>query len=229
MKKLILIAFVLLSVGSYAQQNRMHYSLLTKTNGEVIYNNYSPEIKGSPYFHDSWSTGTVELYDSTVYVDIQVRYNADRDELEYLKEAGGEYRLNSQMVKRFSFRAHGQEMVFRNGIMCIDEYSAFDFFRVHCEGKADFVERYQKVLREPTEVNGYSNSLPVQHFETVQRYYIIIDNTAERLNTLNRRNVIKAFSDEPRVEEYIKENRLRCKEISEVTEVVNYYNLLQAE
>ncbi len=80
MKLIQTIAFVLISISAFTQDN------IKFSNALPIEENRYPEIKGSPYYYEDWVAANIQLKDGSVVEKILMNFNAYENALELKKD-----------------------------------------------------------------------------------------------------------------------------------------------
>ena len=184
------------------------------------YENRNLGSEGSMYLMDDWCTGTVVLYDNTVFSGIKLRYNVYFQQMQFIEDGDTLAFSNPDEIK--SIIMDGREF-----IHCeyLDEGTIQKcYFEIIVEGDCRLLSR-NVVSYHKKDVAGIDCTKDV--FYKSCNFYIKKDDGPATEISCKRRAVYRALSDkEEQVKAYVKENKLKLKTPEEMARVIRYYNTL---
>ena len=215
MKKLLIIAGVLLSQLSFAQISNLSLNgVPARVSGYV-------GIEGSPYLFDDWARADVSTTNAGLKENVAYKFNIYENEFEVINEAGNKIFLNKDYVDYLMLErpsiiiANNIEMgllsrlLFKKGFSEIKGVDEEDFINVIAEGeKYSLVRAFSTELVTPPK-NSYAPTSG-RMFVFEENYYLI-DNSKEVISVNSRtKSILKALndSDQSEAKKIIKENDL---------------------
>jgi hypothetical protein len=187
-----------------------------------------PEVEGTVFLNDEWVVGTIEIKKNTIVEDVPIRYNMDNQTLEIKYE--GEIkicpldRLHSFAYLNFKgsqFKYYNTSEV--NNI-------SFDIPKGICRIIVDDKIKLLQYVYLETIKSDYNVALatgdPNHKLVKKETPYAIVDDTVyEVKNSFNRNSDIFG-NKSSQVKAFIKKNKLRFKDESELTQIFEYFNSL---
>lgn len=134
-----LFALIFLSFSCYAQFELLQDS---RVPGAPLQVSNSVEYSGSPYYLNEWSKGIVTFANGQQVKDVDLRYNALEDHLEFQKD-GNAFILDPSKISGFEVRISGTNHRFVNGLN-VSGFSTAAFFRVIYQGKLSVLVKHTK-------------------------------------------------------------------------------------
>jgi hypothetical protein len=222
--------FTSICFATYAQApdeiDRDKLRTLINTDGKPFVNQEF-DIEGSPFYFDKWKYGSIKLISNNVYNNVSVRLNLQSHEVHFLSQAKTEMTVLPDLVKElFIYDTTGSGVNiydFQCGFPAIDQQTAKDFYLVLSNGKMKLLESIKKEIRQrKDDISGEVK----KDFVSYENYYVY-SNNALRLVRLNKNSVLQAMNDQqPKIEDYIKANKLSYKSADDLRKIVDYYNTL---
>jgi hypothetical protein len=184
------------------------------------YGNRNLGSEGSMYLMDDWCTGTVVLYDNTVFSGIKLRYNVYFQQMQFIEDGDTLAFANPDEIK--SIIMDGREFIHCD---YLDEGTIRKgYFEIIVEGNCRLLAR-NVVSYHEKDVAGINCTRDV--FYKSCNFYLKKEDRPATAISCKKRAVCRALSDkEGQIKAFVRENRLRLKTKEEVARVVQYYNTL---
>lgn len=180
-------------------------------------------LDGSPWLFDAWLPGTIKVTNGKTINGLKYRYNVYRNQM-YFQLNDEIYKISTpdsidQLVlggKKFVYQSYNPLVP---GKKC--------FLEVAVDGIAKlYINYYPEVL--PPNYNKALGSGSVNETIIIKKSFLI--ENGDLLTQLDKKGkqFAVAFSDKKaEITAFIKQERISCKERSDVEKVVNYYNSLK--
>lgn len=210
MKVISVLLFVLVSSSVYAQLGNISDIGLA---GKPLMIDADPRFAGSPYLEAKWNTGTVRLNNTSVFENVQLRYNVLEDVPEFTKDEKA-YALDPLKVREFTYVSYNTEgsksYIFRNGFTDIPGFGAKNYFEVLYDGEILLLKKFSKqIINDPNATYGSTANKVIQDKQDL--FFRIDDRNAGNLKT-NKKFVLSLFpGKEKAIEDYVKVNKLTYK------------------
>ncbi len=193
--------------------------LLADQMGNPVFEKRYTNVKGSPYLHNDWTTGSVKLRSGKTFDGMKLKYDQVEDDLIFLSDGGKEMTFAEPVVE-FTI----QDKTFRRGYPAADGASANAFYEVLTEGKMALLKRTsKKVIEEP----AYNAATSVKSIRTNENYYLTATNLELTKIKKDKKTILSALSDkQAELESYMKDQRLDLRQEQDVVKLISYYNSL---
>ena len=180
------------------------------------------DIQGTPYLNETFEAGEIITPKDSVFANIELRYNAFTDDLEFKQ---GENVFNiayKAIVKKAEFGGD----VFSCRSYEVDGNIRDGFFKILTEGKATLLAKYKILFLDRVEAQAFSDYQPAR-FDIVQvEYFMAVDRNPAKLIS-NKKGLVKMFGEKSNeMETYISKNKVSVKEGDSLIKIVMYYNSL---
>ena len=185
-------------------------------------------IKGTPFFKENWGNCTVRLTDNRVFEKITGRVNLYSNTFHYLSAHDEELEAPADKIREIRFADTTESgtswHLFANGYPAIDKNTTSTYYEVLQQGKVQLLQfARKKILELKGDVGMPSQD---QEFLKLESWYVFRDGKIQELKK-DKNALIEYLSDKKeQVESYIQSNRLKCRSIAEIRQVVSYYNIL---
>lgn len=222
MKKLVVtILLAIISVVSFSQQ-RLDFS----GNGEMnqtsgYFTKYATgdkyaDIDGSPYYNDDWLEGTINLKNNVILKIDKFRYDVYEEKLIFLKDETPLYFANPEDIKSFTV-GEAKFIKLSNNIKD-------DYYEVLFEGeKLKLLKDYDCNFAEGKETDGI-NPATRDRYKISSDYFLKLgDNEPIKFKLSEKAVVNTAGEKKESVKNYIKENKLNCKEEEDLIEIFKFF------
>jgi hypothetical protein len=215
MKKLLILAFIVLSNSAFGQISNLNM------NGVPARLTPYTDIEGSPYLFEDWSRATIGLTNAGLKENVAYKFNIYDNELEVINEAGNTIYLTKDFVEYVEMErpsimlANAQQqgllprLLFKKGFDSVKGIQANDLVNVIAEGnKYTLIRKFYADLVTPPK-NSYTPTAG-RMFVFEETYYLI-DRNEKVSNVKNRTSVIlKALNpdDQEMAKQIIKDRKL---------------------
>ena len=187
-------------------------------NNVVGKNNVPENVQGSPYWDPEFKVGTISVFGRESYT-AQLRYNAFNDEIEMEVGDGA-----SVLLKRDYIRARIGTEQYQVEKYVEKSQAKQGYFISLNEGANRLLLRRTIVFREGKAAeSSYDDPMPPRYDKT-ESYYISRDSSSATLIRLRKKDVLEAFDNDPKLQDYIKTEKLKLKTASEVVQVLAHLN-----
>lgn len=181
------------------------------------------DVQGTPYLNEKFEAGKIITMEDSMFQNLDLRYNAFTDDLEFKQ---GENIFNvayKTMVKKAefggkffsyrSFEAEGGNV--RDG-----------FFEILTEGKATLLARYKIKFLDKVDSQAFVDAKPAQFEDVEKQFFIMIEGSAAKLIP-NKKGLLRFFGDKSKeLETFISKNGLSVKDDESLIKIVTHYNSL---
>ena len=213
-----------------AQENLFKLGGIDVNSGVVRkFDNRHEGVKGSPFYLDSWSQGTIDFANGQSKPNAKLKYNQYEDELIIQQSANTAYYLPKDKISSFTIvdqDGHSQLFIKRNHP---GKKATSQFYRVITAGKVYLLEHTKVVFEKADFEGGYSNNKPFDEFKKYTSYYYLLKDSeipVKLKQTINA--VAKIFpGNADMIKAYISENEIDCRNVEELSGVFRYYNSLE--
>ena len=187
-----------------------------------------PDVKGSPYYMDAWQYADIVMKDGKQFNHVKLKLNFFSQEVIFKSEQDKEITLKDGILKRILIydtleTGYGLTHLFLSGIPMVEKDTSWPIFSVMTEGKATLLNLTNKRI-----VNMSDALMPGSDKEFVPTETLYVFHNGE-LKKCEKSNDFYStlFADKKaEVDAFIKTNKLKCKTLKEITQVVEYYNTL---
>jgi len=196
---------------------------LVKTTGP------NEQIEGTPYFNSDWSEGRVLLRSDRKTDKVQIRYNANTNELEFKK--GDEILVAiPRMVKAFWLQNEDREQVyFRSGFKS-EKHKIYpgQFLRVIHDGDIKLIAEHRSEFVKAHSVNPLTGNKTSKYIPKKNYFLITEDGTFKNIK-LKRKHILRALGNHKgSVRDYVKSNDLDFGEEEDIDKILTHYESLGA-
>jgi hypothetical protein len=181
---------------------------------------------GDPYLDENFDKGEIYFYDSTVLVDIYLRYNVFQDKMEVLYE-GDTFGIQP------SYKIVGLKLGDRTFVNSLryDEFTKqfdYGYFQELVDGKTLLLKRYEKTKTYSSFANNYTGGgdKNFHYHDKTFLYYKVGPESAIKIKK-SKKKFFKMFDDKSDlIEEFTEENNLSFRKEEDLIEIFEYYNTL---
>lgn len=224
---LLVLTFCISSAKSQNNElSREQLQDFTRISGTIFTKSGTNTI-GSPYLNDDFFSGFVMLSERTRSEELNLRFNIEKNEVEYLKE-GDIYVLSGSEIRGFTILAEDANITFKNGFNTknIKGVNSNTIFRTVYEGNVKFVVNYKANLQE--DIASYSSATKTNKYRVFKKYYLI--NSRGKFHEINspKEDLLDLFSEKREsLESFIKNENLNLDYEKDIVALLNYYDKLQ--
>ncbi len=187
--------------------------------GRVIRETNFVGVIGSPFENDEFLVGNVILTNENEYENVPLKYDIYNDAL-YFKNTKDETMLSFVVPVKW-FKIAGQ--TYLNGYPNIDNYSKNTFYGLVAGNKIKLLFKVYKTISEST---PYNSPNVEKKFERYKDYYILKKDKMYKFKP-SKKDIINLFVvDAPKINEYIKQEKINFKKEEDLVKVIDFINLL---
>jgi hypothetical protein len=189
-------------------------------------------LQGTPYFSPIWANGRIELANGKVYVDVPLKFDANRQNLILRRPERGNDSIiiERPMVRQFQLDApDGSPYVFRRypAAVISDASARGDYFLVLYEGKTTLLKHIVKTFRKASFKDPYSSDVRYDSFDTNINYYLLKPDQTMTKVKKSRKAVLDALgSREAELKAYADKEKINGKTEPELARLVAYFDSL---
>ncbi|WP_353723072.1 hypothetical protein [Dyadobacter sp. 676] len=174
----------------------------------------------SPYLLKEWYTGAVRTSDDRVHDGVQLRYDYQKDEIEY-KAGSGLYRVASG-VKEFTIPSGVDLYTFRSGYPPVGNLTEKSFYRVLYDGNTKLLKRYANPIKA-------EKASATRTMDAGAKLYLLKDGKMNPVQLSNRNSFLKLLGDERNKLNYvIKEQQLDFAGEDDLVRLLEEYDSYKA-
>ncbi|WP_299181921.1 hypothetical protein [uncultured Chryseobacterium sp.] len=175
------------------------------------------DIQGTPYYGKGLSVATFSGTDETA----PARYNAYKDEIEFIKDDKTFVLPKNDKLSVITFTTTKETLVYLN---TSDDLSGY-FFEV-VDGKHSLYKKVKiKFIDAVIATNSYATDRPASFKSTAPIYYIRIDNSNFIKNPKNHKDILQAFPDKKEnISAFLKENKIKVDKEEDLKKLVKFLN-----
>ncbi len=235
MKKLfILLSLSLFSVFSFAQRViylpfDSHVKSTDIIDG-VSTHNYSAKssipINGTPFLHETFQMGFIELPDGKKSNNVMLRYNIAKDVFEILHK-GDTLTINRPFaVKKVDLG--NQVFIFNPKLRENTERKENGYFQVLVDGKLSlFLKRYKELFYDNFAANYKGGSGTKEYYYIDKKSFVGKTKDGKAFLITSAKKLVSKLPDHKvEMKSFVKSNKIKSKKESDLTKFVNYYNSL---
>lgn len=183
------------------------------------------KIAGTPWLDNDFTDGSLITRDSLMYVNIPLRYNIFKDEMEFLIGDSNTPRAISN-PRNFLF-IHLEDKVFSYLTYQDGNRPAQGYFEILTEGECQVLMRRRTDYAEPKGAWGFDEAKPARFVRKRNSYYLKSGRQLPREINLNRRSILQAFDEkQDEITGFVRENNLSYRNIDDLVRMAEYYNRL---
>jgi len=184
-------------------------------------------VKGSPFYLEQWSDGTIEFESGRVAESVKLKYNIYEDELLIQDPNSGAIYIDKNNVKSFTLMSsNSRSNVFKRWPHPKKKDSDI-YYRILFHGELILLENTKVIFEKANYEGGYSNDKKYDEFKKYTSFYYI-DQTLnpekpQKLKT-SANGISKIFPrHQKQVKQYINQNLLDCRKKEDLIKVFEYY------
>jgi hypothetical protein len=189
--------------------------------------NQFDNIKGSPYYIDSFSTCYFTMADGKTYTGIKMRLNLFSNDLHFISRDSTELVVSKGSVKRIAFLQQDKDSlrfsVFSTGYPEVDNNDTYSYYEELASGRILLLKLTRRILQN----QRLLTSSPLdKEFTSVNSIYVFAKNKMEKWSK-GKGFLLRVLSDKKElVENFIEKEKLKCNSVEDAEKVINYYNQL---
>ncbi len=183
---------------------------------------YNSKVTGSNYIFDEWQAADIYLAnDSGVFQNVLIKLDVLYNAVE-IKDIVETKVLPAYRVKYLKITNNNDIYITRNAL---GDFLINGFSKIIYNGKASLLCNYAGKIKEAK----YNEALAVGNRDDeliiVKKYYFFIKNELILVEK-NKRKFIKSFSNNPKIQEFIKEKKISPKDENDLIKLITYIDSL---
>lgn len=213
--------FSQLASGNRMMKKAGLYVEFYKNSGEKVSLNYN-DIKGSPYVNDQFEKGYVFVVANENAQNLQLRYNAYSDDVEYLQGVKAYTFINPELIKKINFS--GTTYVYRL-LKTSKESKNGGFFAVLFSDRDLKLLKKQSVGFLPAKeaASSYEKNKPASFSKVKETYFLEFEKEKPLELPSVKKKVIQIFEAKGfQVKDFMKKEKINVKEEEDLIKLVTY-------
>lgn len=192
------------------------------TNMDALYEG----VKGTPYLNEDFRTGDIYFTDGTGIVQINIRYNIYKDELEFKNSTSGIiFVIDRNKINGFRLNEPGDSLYFEYFDLKPDKRGEKSLVQILYKGKTVLLLKHKKLFIQADYKGAYASGEKYDEFQDDKDYYIVIDNEPIQKIRLNKKSVLKALGDnQSALKEFVSANKIDFNNTTEVAKLLKFYD-----
>jgi len=181
------------------------------------------EIKGSPFFHEEFTEGSVFTTSKTQFVSVPLRYNIFNDQIEFRSTDGQAYEIGvPEVIEKVEFGEYQMEYL----PYLSSKKLKRGFFNILEKGRASLYSKQRVIFEEAKNPGAYQDAQPARFVSRPDEYYIKVGMEAAK-PVYKSKDLAEVFPDHQKeIIAFIKKNKLRHNNPDNLKELVQFYNSL---
>jgi len=222
-----LIVFTLNADAQDGTRNLTAEDMRDMSRSSMVPAHQAVETRGTPFFNEEFTDGTVTFKNGQTTNVMPLRYNAYEGAVQF-SDGDNIYEIDSNTIEEFELYVADRVIPFIKGYDA-RRLSEDEFVAVLSEGEAKFMVKYS--VNYHGNVSGYGQATQVEEYVPSESYYVKFgDGDVDRIRSLSERRVIRSFpSHRGQLEEYAEENNIQFDEVQHVARLFKHYNTLVSE
>ena len=173
---------------------------------------------GNPYLNKEFSDGIVFINDTNL-INVPLRYNIYKDEIEYRHENINYILSKQQVIKKIVF---GDKT-----FVYIPYFNNGGYFEQIVKGKCQLLKKYEVKL-ESEQVNLIAGTVKPETLSRKSDVYYFALNDSITYKIWNLQSVIKTFENENvEIKTFLKEKKIKNIKPENLIKIVEYYNSIK--
>ncbi|MCE7063436.1 hypothetical protein [Dyadobacter sp. CY343] len=186
----------------------------------TAYNEASASTDGSHYLFKEWYSGSIKTSDDRVKDGVKIRYDVNKDELEY-KSDSGMYRVSAG-IKEFNLPTGTDLYTFRSGYPSVADQTEKSFYRLMYDGNTKLLKKYVKPIK-------VEKASATTQMDPSAKLYILKDGKMNLVDLKNRNSFLKLLTDEKNKMQYvIREQQLDFAADDDLIKLLEEYDSYKA-
>lgn len=192
-----------------------------RSSGSAIDPNKYANVAGSPYMNDLFIEGEVVINDSILFGKVPLRYNIVTDKMEF-KNKRDQLMEIDYSAGQFSF------VIDKRQFIVMDYKDKNKIQNGHLEllvdGAMQLYKKHNRQFEKATEVKAFEEPLPDRFTENDPTY--LMANKGEIPESISGKKDLlqKLNEDAPKVEQYLKDNKLKMRSEESIVDLITFYN-----
>jgi hypothetical protein len=188
------------------------------------YAKYVRVVDGTPFFSETWMTGSLILPGGTRYDGLRLRLDLIDNKVHFLDKSGTAMVATSPIAEMWlTDSANGTKYHFVNAsALSVFQPPGNSWYQSLTEGPVLLLKEFSKKLEERS---VYGSATAEQHIKTYFNYFLAADKSTIPIKKLGTITEVLAGKKEV-LEKFISNNHLNGKKETDMVRLVDYYNSL---
>ncbi len=218
---LLMLALLGISSYSYAQflADKIDPTFL---NPELRRDNSISKVQGSPFLIDNWSKGRVKIINGQVFENINIKFDIYADEV-VVDNQGTEASIYKDKISSFTILGARDSVIYH----FVKPSNDGGFYHQVYQGKSGVYQKFKKRIHT-SEVNSGGFSSPGGKSVFLSEVYTFIKTSSGQMIEFDKEKTLYSIYPDKanQIKEYIKNNKLKIKNIADLVKVVAYVDSL---
>lgn len=183
-------------------------------------------VKGTPYFNEKWQPGDIAFTDGTEIVQINIRYNIYKDELEFKNSTSGQtFIIDRNMIDGFRFPDTGDTVNFKYFSLKPDKKEEKSCVQVLYDGKTMLLLKHKKQFIKADYQGAYAAGNKYDEYLNDNDYLLVKADGSVLKMKLNKRSVLSALKNsQSELKEYALKNQIDFSDPGGVIRLLRFYD-----
>ena len=145
------------------------------------------DIQGTPYLNEQFEVGKITTPEDSVFANIELRYNAFSDDLEF-KQGENVFNIGYKTIVKkaefggdiFSCRSYEVDGNIRDG-----------FFKILMEGRATLMAKYKILFLDRVEAQAFSDYQPARFDIVRMEYFLAFDRNPSKIKAMKWKAIFR--------------------------------------
>jgi hypothetical protein len=183
-------------------------------------------VKGTPYFNEKWQPGDVAFSDGTEIIQISIRYNIYKDELEFKNSTSGQtFIIDRNMVEGFRFSGAGDTVNFKYFSLKPDKKEEKSCVQVLYDSRTMLLLKHKKQFVKADYQGAYAAGNKYDEYLNDNDYFLVkTDGSIQKMKP-NKRSVMSALTNsQSELKEYALKNQIDFSDPDDVIRMLRFYD-----
>jgi hypothetical protein len=181
------------------------------------------DIEGCPYLSKEFIKGEILTYDSTLYTDIDLRYDAYNETMQiHYKD---EILILDNTINIIYVKIQNQ--YFYNFFYYDNNKIINAYFKLLVDDSCSLFARYKVKFYEKEESNGFNKPKPARFSKIYCSYYIKCKKDITPLPVKNKKQFLNNIADNGEMEAFINKEKLKFNNEDDLVKIINHYNFIK--
>ncbi len=195
---------------------------ITTTSPDALYEG----LKGTPYFNEKWQPGDVAFSDGTEIIQISIRYNVYKDELEFKNSTSGQtFIINRNIIDGFRFSDADDTVNFTYLSLNPEKHEEKSCVQVLYDGKTMLLLKHKKQFIKADYQGAYATGNKYDEYLNDHDYFLVKTDGSIQKMKLNKRSVLSALKNsQTELKEYALKNHIDFSDPEDVIQLLRFYD-----
>lgn len=183
-------------------------------------------VKGTPYFNEKWQPGDVAFSDGTGIIQISIRYNIYKDELEFKNSTSGQtFIIHRNIIDGFRFSDAGDTVNFKYFSLKPEKQEEKSCVQVLYDGKTMLLLKHKKQFIKADYQGAYAAGNKYDEYLNDIDYFLVKTDGPIQKIKLNKRSVLSALKNsQAELKEYALKNQIDFSDPEGIIRLLRFYD-----